>query len=74
MRKVENFAASIFERFAPVVVGRDVGIRTWRNGEDESGIRVDWTYDASDPAATLEVTALHGPRRTSDRERAEQEA
>lgn len=61
MGEVEEFAASIFERFAPVVVGREVGPRRWRNGEDDSGIRVDWTYEASDPAAALEVTALHGP-------------
>lgn len=61
MNEVEEFAASLFERLAPAVTGRDVGPRTWRNGEDGSGLTVDWSYDDSDPPAALEVTALHGP-------------
>lgn len=61
MEEEEEFAASLVERFAPDVLERDVGKRTWRNGEDGSGIRVDWTYDAADPPVALEVTALHGP-------------
>ena len=61
IRREEKFAAEIFERFAPEAFQRDVGPRTRRNGEDSSGILVDWTYDSTTPAVALEVTAIHLP-------------
>lgn len=61
MAREELVVAQIVESLARTILGRDIGPRTPRDARDESGLRVDFTYEACSPPVALEVTALHSP-------------
>lgn len=57
----EVMAAMVVEGLAPKVLNRPLGARTERDARDESGLRVDFTYDDCSPPAALEITGIHAP-------------
>lgn len=59
MEEEEEFAAAIVEQTAGQLLGRDLGPRTRRDARDESGLRVDFTYEHCEPRVALEITGIH---------------
>lgn len=57
----EPLAARVVEHLAPNVLGRRIGAPSPRDARDASGLRVDFTYEATVPPVALEVTGLHVP-------------
>lgn len=56
--ELEEFVAGVVEGLCERDLGNPLGPRTRRDARDGSGLRVDFTYDASDPPGALEVTSL----------------
>jgi hypothetical protein len=60
-REVEVQAAEYIERAVALYDGRNLGARKRRDGQDGSGLRVDFTYDGATPPVAIEITALADP-------------
>lgn len=59
MEEEEEFAAAMVEQTVDRLLGRGLGPRTRRDARDESGLRVDFTYEHCEPRVALEITGLH---------------
>lgn len=60
-RETEEQVAQYIEEEVARYDGRNLGIRTRRDGRDGSGLRVDFTYDVATPPVAMEITALVEP-------------
>jgi hypothetical protein len=58
-REAEEEAAEYVEEGVAIYDGRNLGVRTRRDGS--GGLRVDFTYDAATPPVAMEITALVEP-------------
>jgi hypothetical protein len=58
-REAEEQAAEYIEGAVALYDGRDLGVRTRRDGSH--GLRVDFTYDVAIPPVAMEITASVEP-------------
>ena len=62
MSEEEEFFAQVVEDAASQRLGRALGSRTPRDAKDDSGLRVDFTYEECEPRVALEITQIDVPQ------------